>query len=61
MEMLAAKITRYCATCFYWQPEGFGDFSERCKYRFREPYCSIDNKPRSADSMPGCLGWKSKE
>ena len=56
--MLAAKITRCCGTCFYWESQGFGDFSERCKYRFREPYCNRDNKPRSADSMPGCLGWK---
>jgi len=59
--MLAVKITRCCRTCFYWRALGGDDFKERCKYRFQKPYCSRDNKPRAADSMPGCLGWKQSE
>ena len=59
--MITDEIQRCCGTCFYWQPEGGSDFSERCKYRFRRPYCSRDNKPRSADARRGCLGWKQSE
>ena len=59
--MLKTEIKRCCGTCYHWEPEGTGDFKERCKFRFRQPFCRLNNKPQCADSQLGCLVWKSKE
>lgn len=59
--MIRIEIKRYCRTCFFWESEGGDDFKERCKCRFREPYCRLDGKPRQAGAERGCLGWKSRE
>ncbi|MEQ8176652.1 MAG: hypothetical protein ABRQ26_16490 [Syntrophomonadaceae bacterium] len=59
--MITIEVKRCCGTCFFWEPEGGDDFKERCKCRFREPYCRLDNKPRRAESGRGCLGWKPRE
>ncbi len=61
MKITAVKVKRCCGTCSFWQALGGDDFRERCSYRFQEPYCSRDHKPRSADSRPGCLGWKARD
>lgn len=54
-------MTHCCGTCKFWCPEGAGDFRERCKARFREPFCKLTNKVQYADDMLGCLIWKQAE
>jgi hypothetical protein len=48
---------RCCGTCRYWNAEGGSDFKERCKRRFRSPFCELTAKPHYADDMKGCLAW----
>lgn len=59
--MLTTEIKRCCGSCRHWEAEGSGDFKERLKFRFRQPYCRLNNKPQQADSEPGCLVWQSKQ
>jgi hypothetical protein len=59
--MTTMKNIRCCGNCRHFEALGSGDFKERLKFRFRQPYCRLNNKPQQEESGRGCFVWQEKQ